>query len=55
MHCAAQVQCLFEHFVSREAMNIENLGPALIASLIATGKIKRIPDLYRLTIEDLES
>ena len=55
MHCAAQVQCLFEHFVSREAMNIENLGPALIASLIATGKIKRIPDLYRLTMEDLES
>ena len=55
MHCQAQVQCLFEHFVSREAMNIENLGPALIASLIATGKIKRIPDLYRLTIEDLES
>ena len=55
MHCPAQVQCLFEHFVSREAMNIENLGPALIASLIATGKIKRIPDLYRLTVEDLES
>lgn len=55
MHCAAQVQCLFEHFVSREAMNIENLGPSLIASLIATGKIKRIPDLYRLTLEDLES
>ena len=55
MHCPAQVQCLFEHFVSREAMNIENLGPALIASLIASGKIKRIPDLYRLTLEDLES
>ena len=55
MHCQAQVQCLFEHFVSREAMNIENLGPALIASLLATGKIQRIPDLYRLTLEDLES
>ena len=55
LHCKAQVQCLFEHFVSREAMNIENLGPSLLASLIATGKIKRIPDLYRLTQEDLES
>ena len=55
LHCKAQVQCLFEHFVSREAMNIENLGPALIASLLATDKIKRIPDLYRLTLEDLES
>ena len=55
LHCKAQVQCLFEHFVSREAMNIENLGPALITSLLASGKIKRIPDLYRLTLEDLES
>lgn len=55
LHCKAQVQCLFEHFVSREAMNIENLGPSLIASLIETGKIKRIPDLYHLTQEDLES
>jgi DNA ligase (NAD+) len=55
MHCAAQVQCLFEHFVSREAMNIENMGPSLIASLLETGKIKRIPDLYRLTVEDLQS
>lgn len=55
LHCKAQVQCLFEHFVSREAMNIENLGPSLIASLIATSKVKRIPDLYRLTQEDLES
>jgi len=55
LHCKAQVQCLFEHFVSREAMNIENLGPALLASLIETGKIKRIPDIYRLTLEDIES
>ena len=55
LHCKAQVQCLFEHFVSREAMNIENLGPSLIASLLESGKIKRIPDLYRLSQEDLES
>lgn len=55
LHCKAMVQCLFEHFVSREAMNIENIGPSLIASLLASGKIKRIPDLYRLTLEDLES
>lgn len=55
LHCKAQVQCLFEHFVSREAMSIENLGPSLIASLLETGKIKRIPDLYRLTLDDLLS
>ncbi len=55
LHCKAMVQCLFEHFVSREAMNIENMGPSLIASLLETGKIKRIPDLYRLTVEDLQS
>ncbi len=55
LHCKAMVQALFEHFASRNAMNIENLGPALIAALLETGKIKRLSDLYRLTQEDLIS
>ncbi len=53
LHCPAMKQCLFEHFVSREAMNIENLGPALIAELIDSKKISRLSDLYRLQKEDL--
>lgn len=55
LHCKAMVQCLFEHFVSREAMNIENLGPSLIASLLESGKVSKISDIYRLTEEDIES
>lgn len=53
LHCPAMKQSLLEHFVSRETMNIDNLGPSLIAQLLASGKVKNIPDLYRLTKEDL--
>lgn len=55
LHCKAMKQCLFEHFVSREAMNIGNLGPALIAGLLESHKVERLSDLYRLTREDLEN
>lgn len=55
LHCKASVQRLFEHFVSREAMNIENLGPALIAELLESHKIENLSDIYRLKREDLES
>ncbi|MDR1759276.1 MAG: NAD-dependent DNA ligase LigA [Fibrobacter sp.] len=55
LHCKAMVQALFEHFASRDAMNIENLGPALVAALLETGKVKRLSDLYRLTQDDLIS
>lgn len=55
LHCPAMKQCLFEHFVSRDAMNIENLGPSLIAELLESQKISRLSDLYRLKKEDLLS
>ncbi len=55
LHCKASVQRLFEHFVSREAMNIENLGPSLIAELLEAHKIENLSDIYRLKKEDLES
>lgn len=53
LHCPAMKQSLLEHYVSREAMNMDNLGPSLIAQLLSTGKVKSISDLYRLTKEDL--
>ncbi|MEW6041731.1 MAG: NAD-dependent DNA ligase LigA, partial [Elusimicrobiota bacterium] len=37
--CPGQKQRSIEHFVSRNAMNIENLGPALIEQLIKNGLI----------------
>ncbi len=53
LHCPAMKQSLLEHFVSREAMNIESLGPSLIAQLLNTNTISKISDLYRLSAQDL--
>lgn len=41
------------HFVSRDAMNIEGLGPAVITTLLDAGLINDAADLYKLTVEDL--
>lgn len=54
LHCKAQLERLVAHFASRDAMNIENLGPALISQLIESGKILSPADLYSLTSSDLE-
>lgn len=53
LHCPAMKQSLLEHFVSREAMNIESLGPSLIGQLLNTNTISKISDLYRLSAQDL--
>ena len=53
LHCKAMRLCLFENFVSRDAMNIENLGPALIAQLLDNQKIYELSDLYKLEESDL--
>lgn len=41
------------HFVSRDAMNIEGLGPAVVAQLLEAGLIRNAADLYYLKNEDL--
>ncbi|HSQ40724.1 MAG TPA: NAD-dependent DNA ligase LigA [Fibrobacteraceae bacterium] len=53
LHCRAQRQRLLAHFASREAMNIENLGPALIEQLLNSSKVKTPADLYSLGLLDL--
>lgn len=53
LHCKAMRQCLFENFVSRDAMNIENLGPSLITALLDSKKINNLSDIYKLTRDDL--
>lgn len=57
LYCPAQVREGIIHFASRNAMNIEGLGPAVINQLYATGLIKDAADLYFLTktvLVDLE-
>lgn len=51
--CPARLREGLIHFVSRDAMNIDGLGPAVLAQLLAAGLIKDAADLYYLRFEDL--
>ncbi|HUS66036.1 MAG TPA: helix-hairpin-helix domain-containing protein, partial [Kofleriaceae bacterium] len=42
-----------EFFCKRDAMNIENLGPALVSQLVDTGLIADVADLYDITAPQL--
>ncbi len=46
--CPAQLLRSIIHFSSRDAMNIEGLGPAVIEMLLGNGLIKGVADLYYL-------
>lgn len=48
IECPARLFRSLVHFASRDAMNIEGLGPALVELLLAKDLIKGIPDLYTL-------
>lgn len=52
--CPAQLKGSLKHFAGREAMDIENLGIALIDQLVAKGLVKDLADLYFLKQTDLE-
>ncbi|WP_374013830.1 NAD-dependent DNA ligase LigA [Pseudoxanthomonas koreensis] len=53
LSCPAQrVQSVF-HFASRRAMDIDGLGERYIESLSASGYLRDVSDLYRLTLDDL--
>ncbi len=51
--CPAQVKARIEHFCSRGAMDIENLGPSLVAQFVDAGLVKDFGDLYSLTRQSL--
>ncbi len=53
MTCPAQVREGIIHFASRDAMNIEGLGPAVINQLLQAGLIHNAADLYYLKKEQL--
>lgn len=44
--CPAQTLRHIEHFVSRNAMDIDGLGPSIIKQMLDTGIIKTASDLY---------
>ena len=53
--CPAQLSRNIAHFVSRDAMDIDGLGSAIVEQLIAAGHIQSPADLYYLTLEQLSS
>ncbi len=51
--CPAQLMRHLVHFASRDAMDIEGLGPANVESLVNAGLLKTPGDLYSLRAEDV--
>lgn len=51
--CPSLIYRSIIHFASRNAMNIDGLGPAIIQALINSGNIKDSSDLYYLKKENL--
>ena len=53
--CPAQLSRNISHFVSRDAMDIEGLGSAIVEGLIDKDLIKSPADIYFLELEDIKS
>ena len=53
--CPAQLSRNISHFVSRDAMDIDGLGAAIVDALIEKGLIKSPADIYYLTLDDVKS
>ncbi len=51
--CPAQLLRHLIHFASRDAMDIDGLGPALVESLVSAGLVHSIVDLYTLKEDDV--
>lgn len=51
--CPAQALMNIVHFVSKEAMNIDGLGPSIISQLYNNGMICDVADLYSLNVQQL--
>lgn len=54
-NCPAQIMRNMIHFASRDAMDIEGLGPAVLNALYDAGKIKSEIDIYKLSEQDISS
>ena len=51
--CPAQLSRRLTHFASRDAMDIDGLGPAVVKQLTESGLIRNAADLYQLRREDV--
>lgn len=51
--CPAQIKEGLRHFVSRNAMNIDGLGPRILDQMFEKGLVHDVADLYKLTENEL--
>ncbi|MBO4356126.1 MAG: NAD-dependent DNA ligase LigA [Clostridia bacterium] len=54
-NCPAQILRSIVHFASKDAMDIDGLGPAIVKTLCDNRIISRVSDLYSLSESDLYS
>lgn len=52
--CPAQLSRRIEHFASKDAMNIDGLGPQIVEALLRNGLIADAADLYSLRAEEIQ-
>ncbi|HEX5229754.1 MAG TPA: NAD-dependent DNA ligase LigA [Bryobacteraceae bacterium] len=52
-NCPARLKESILHFSSRGVMNIDGMGYALVDQLVDQGLVKRVSDIYDLTVEKL--
>ncbi len=53
--CPAQLSRHIAHFVSRDAMDIDGMGSAIVEALIDKGFVQTPADLYYLTLDEMKS
>jgi DNA ligase (NAD+) len=51
--CPEQLKRSLEHYASRNAVAIDGLGEAVVGQLVDRGLVKRLPDLYHISLKDL--
>ena len=51
--CPAPLSRGIEHFASKDAMDIDGMGPQIVEALLAAGLIADAADLYRLQVPQL--
>ena len=53
--CPAQLVRSIIHFVSRDAMDIDGMGTAVVEAFVREGLIHNFADLYRLTADQIQA
>lgn len=53
LQCPAQVARAMVHFASRDAMDVDGLGPAIVHLLLENRLVQSVADLYELELEQL--